>query len=174
MEKDFKNFNLVGQYPSDEGNAAGKRDVIGVFVITGSDGEKREVEITDCQDNLAVEKLMPRAKTGDDSAIRHLASIIKKYDPFATARLLLRTGDYGEAWEVAADCWDELAMEEDAFRGYRESAKYDHPCGKCKLGCYYAQGKGCKKNKALAKKWLEEAAQMCPDAEKYLDQYGLR
>lgn len=174
MDKDFKSFNLVGQYPSDDGNAAGERVIVGEFVITGSDGESWSVEITDCQDNLALEALMPKVKSGDDDAIRHLTSIIKKYDPFAAARLLVRTGDYGEAWEVAADCWDELAMEKDAFKGYRESAKYDHPCGKCKLGRYYAEGKGCKKNKVLAKKWLNEAGQKCSYVEKYLDQYGLR
>ena len=155
MNKVLKSFNLVGQYPSDDGNAAGERVIVGEFVITGSDGESWSVEITDCQDNLAVEALMPKVKSGDDDAIRHLASIIKKYDPFAAARLLVRTGDYGEAWEVAADCWD-------------------HPCGKCKLGRYYAEGKGCKKNKVLAKKWLNEAGQKCSYVEKYLDQYGLR
>ena len=173
MKKEFK-FGLVMQPSSYNWNASGKRGVVGRFVITDSDGEEQVVEITDQQDNLAVEALMPRVKSGNIDALRQLAPIIRKYDPLAAALLLIRCGYPGDAWVVAGDYWDEEGQEEDAFKAYEESAKCGHPCGKCKLGCYYAQGKGCKKNKKLAKKWIEEAAQVCPDAEKYLDQYGLR
>lgn len=173
MEESFK-YRLVMRSTNFNSNASGKRGVIGRFVITDSDGEEQVVEITDQQDNLAIEALMPRVKSGDDDALRELAPIIQKYDPFAAALLLIRSGYPGDAWVVASDYWDEHSQEEDAFKGYKEAAKYGHPCGKCKLGCYYAQGKGCRKNKRLAKKWIEEAAQVCPDAVKYLDQYGLR
>ena len=173
MEKEYK-IGIVMQPSETGGNASGKRGVVGRFVITNSDGEDIEVEITDQQDDLAVEALMPRVKSGDIDALRELAPIIEKYDPIAAAMLLFRTGDNGEAWIIAGDYWDEVGQDVDAFKAYTASSKYGHPCGKCKLGCYYAQGIGCKKNKALAKKWLEEATQECPDAEKYLDQYGLR
>ena len=173
MEKDFK-IGLVMQSSEASGNASGKRRTVGRFVIPGSDGDDQVVEITDPQHILDVEELMPRVKNGDENAIRQLAPIIQEYDPLAAAMLLLRIGDQGDAFVVAGDYWDEVGQEVDAFKAYKESAKYGHPCGKCKLGCYYAQGIGCKKNKILAKKWLEEAAQECPDAEDYLDQYDLR
>lgn len=173
MEIDFKP-GLVMQPSSVNGNDSGKRGVVGRFVITDVDGEDLVVEITDPVDNLAVEALMPGVKNGDNDALRQLAPIIRKYNQFASALLLLRTGDYGDAWLVAGDYWEEESMEEDAFQAFKVSAECGHPCGKCKLGRYYAEGKGYKKNKILAKKWLKEAAQECSDAEKYLDQYGLR
>ena len=173
MAKETK-IGLVMQSSEAGRNASGRRKTVGRFVITRNNGEKVEVEITDCQDNLEVEALMPRVKSGDENALRELAPIIQEYDSAAAARLWLRTGDYGEALLAIGDSWEEQSMEEDAFDAYKESAKYGYACGMCKLGRYYAQGIGCKKNKALAKKWLEEAAQECSDAEKYLDQYGLR
>ncbi len=173
MTNNFK-IGLVMQPSGVSGKAFSEREVVGRFVITDSDGEKQEVEITDYQDGLTVEELMPRVQSGDEDALRQIAPIIEKYDPIVAARLLLRAGDKGEALEVAGDFWDEVGQDADAFEAYEESAKCGHVCGKCKLGCCYAQGKGCKKNPKLAKKWLEEAAQECPDAEKYLDQYGLR
>ena len=155
-------------------NASGKRGAVGRFVIINSDGEEQVVEITDPKDCHAVEALMPRVITGDNDALRQLAPIIRKYDPIAAALLLLRIGEHGDAWLVAGEYWGEQSMEKDAFKAFKESAKYGHPCGKCKLGRYYAEGKGCDKNRALAEKWLKEAVSVCPDAEKYLDQYGLR
>ena len=172
MKNNFK-IGLVTQPSGVSGKAFGKGVVIGRFVINESDGEK-EVEITDIQDGLAVEELMPRVQRGDEEALRQLAPIIQKYDSLAAATLLTDAGDLGEAWVVTGDYWDETGQDVDAFKAYKESAKYNHRCGKCKLGRYFALGKGCKKNVRLAKKWLEEAAQVCPDAEKYLDQYGLR
>lgn len=173
MEKEFK-IGIVMQPSETGGNASGKSGVVGRFVITDSDGEDIVVEITDQQDDLAVEALMPRVKSGNIDALRQLAPIIRKYDPLAAALLLIRSGYPGDAWVVAGDYWEDVGQDVDAFEAYKESAKCGHVCGKCKLGCCYAQGIGCKKNKALAKKWLEEATQECPDAEKYLDQYGLR
>ena len=173
MTNNFK-IGLMMQPSGVSGKAFGKGVVIGRFVIRESDGEEKEVEITDIQDGLAVEELMPRVQSGDEDALHQLAPIIQKYDPLAAATLLTDAGDLGEALEVVGDYWDEEGQDVDAFEAYKESAKCGHVCGKCKLGCYYAQGIGCKKNRALAKKWLEEATQECPDAEKYLDQYGLR
>ena len=173
MENDFK-IGLVMQSSEAGRNASGKRKTVGRFVITRNNGEKVEVEITDCQDNHDVDALMPRVQSGDDDALRELAPIIQKYDPLAAALLLLQAGDVGEAMVVAGDYFDESGQDVDAFKAFKESAKYGHVCGKCKLGRGYALGFGCKKNKKLAKKWLEEAAQECPDAEDYLDQYGLR
>ena len=173
MAKEFK-IGLVMQSSGNVGSVFGGRGQFGRFVIVGSDGDDKVVEITDPQDMLAVEALMPMVKSGDDDALRELVPIIKKYDLSAAALLLLRTGDDGEAWEVAGEYFDESGQEVDAFKAYKESAQYGHPCGKCKLGRCYAQGFGCKKNKKLAKKWLEEAAQECPDAGDYLDQYRLR
>lgn len=173
MENDCK-IGLVMQSSENVGSVFGGRGQVGRFVIIGSDGDNQEVEITDPQHMLDVEALMPRVQNGDENALRQLAPIIQEYDSSAAARLWLRTGDYGEALLAIGDSWEEQSMEEDAFDAYKESAKYGYACGMCKLGRYYAQGIGCKKNKALAKKWLEEAAQECSDAEKYLDQYGLR
>lgn len=173
MNKKLK-FGIVMQPSSVDVNAFGSGDEVGRFVITGSDGDDQVVVITDPQDILEVEALMPKVKSGDEDALRKLAPIIQEYDSAAAARLWLRTRDYGEALLAIGDSWEEQSMEEDAFDAYKESAKYGYACGMCKLGRYYAQGIGCKKNKKLAKKWLEEAAQECSDAEKYLDQYGLR
>ncbi len=173
MNKNLK-FGLVMQPSEAGGNASGKRGVVGRFVITRSDGVEQVVEITDQQDKLAVEALIPKVNSGDDDALRNLAPIILKYNPLAATTLLFQTGHPGDAWLVFGDFYDVLSQQKVAFKGYEEATKYGHNCGKCKLGRYYAQGKGCKKNKALAKKWLEEAAQVCPDAVKYLDQYALR
>ena len=56
----------------------------------------------------------------------------------------------------------------------QKAADNGNACGKCWLGRYFAEGKGCNKNKILAKKWLNEAGQKCSEADGYLDQYGLR
>jgi hypothetical protein len=87
MEKEFK-IGLVMQSSSFNWNASGKRGVVGRFVITRSDGVEQVVEITDQQDGLAVEALMPRVKSGDDDALRELAPIILKYNPLAATTLL--------------------------------------------------------------------------------------
>lgn len=174
MEKDFKSFNLVGKYSGNDGNAAGERGTVSKYVITGSDGKGLVVEITDPQDNLSVKALIPRVKSGDDDAIRQIAPIIHKYNSLASAMLLFKTGDYGDGWLALGEYYDKQSMEKDAFKGYKKAAQYGHPCGMCKLGRYYAEGKGCKKDRKKAKQMLKEAAQVCPDAEKYLDQYGLR
>ena len=173
MEKDFKP-GLVMQPSSVDGNDSGKRGIVGRFVINDVDGNDLVVEITDLEDGPVVEALMPKLNNGDEDALRQLAPIIRKYNKFASAVLLFRAGDSDEAWLDAGDYWEEEAMEKDAFKGYKKAAQYGHPCGKCKLGRYYAEGKGCKKNRAMAKKWLNEAAQECSDAEEFLDQYGLR
>ena len=167
-------FGLVMQPSGVGGSASGKSEEVGRFVITGSDGDELVVEIADPQDILEVEALMPKEKSGDENAIYQLAYIIQKYDSLAAARLLLRTGDYGEAFAFFGDYCEEQSQEKEAFKAYKESAKYGCPCGMCKLGRYYAEGKVCKKNKTLAKKLINEAAQECSDAEKYLDEYGLR
>ena len=173
MVNGFKS-GLMMQPSGVGGNTTGKGEVLGSLYVPMGDGDYLEVEITDCRDERTIQELTMRAKLGDKSAARHLATIIKKYDPLAASRLLTLAGENGEAMEVAGDAWAEQSMEKDAFKAFKESARYNHPCGKCKLGRYYAEGKGCKKNLILAKKWLKEAAEECSEAEQYLDQYGLR
>ena len=173
MEKRFK-FGLV-MHPNENGasnNGNGNSD--GENVVPMEQYPKREVKITDSRDSIIAHELMEQANYGNHSAARHLADILKKYDPIAAGNLLIQHGYDGEGWETIGDCLDESSLHHEALDAYKESAKAGFPCGKCKLGCYYAEGKGCKKNRAKAKKWLKEAAQECPDAEKYLDQYGLR
>ena len=71
------------------------------------------------------------------------------------------------------DCSNERMMEEG--KDYtKKAAEAGDVCGKCLLGRYYAEGKGCKKDRLLAKKYFSEAAVECEDAEGYLDKYGLR
>jgi len=146
----------------------------GKLIVPMGDGEDIEVIITDCRDNLMVSKLVEEAKAGDKNARRYLASIIRKYDWLAAARLLCLDREDGEAWVLIGDVFQQRGENVDARKAYVKAAKYDYPCGKCKLGRYYAEGKGCKKNKILAEKWISEAAKDCGSAIKYLDQYGLR
>ena len=146
----------------------------GMLIVPMDDGDSIEVKITDCRDNLVVSKLIEDAKAGDKNARRYLASIIGKYDWLASARLLILDGEEGEAWNLVGDIFHGRGEYVDARKAYKDAAQNNNPCGKCKLGRYYAEGKGCRKNKILAKKWISEASDDCESASKYLDLYGLR
>jgi hypothetical protein len=143
------------------------------------DMEDFEIEVTNCRDALDVEKLLALFQQGDKSATRHLASIIRNYEPFTAARLYGFIDDCGVSDEIIGDwCLEQSEELPGRLNGakmcYENSAIWDHPCGMCKYGRCLAEGSGCEKNPASAKLWLEKAANLCPEAGKYLDQYGLR
>ena len=135
------------------------------------------VEITDAADVERAIVLKPRVEQGDIEAIGDFADIVRHYDYFVASQIIIYSaGDegaglcmMGEGFENDPDVDDSLA-----FEAYEHSAEADNICGMCHLGRFYAEGKGCKMNLKLAKKWLTEAATECSDADEYLDQYGLR
>ena len=133
--------------------------------------------------NLAVQiqELLPKAKAGDPKATRKLASVIKPYSSWIARALLASIGKYDDESDPLIVQGDELADGGDympdmtaALEKYQQSAKNGNHCGMCRLGCCYAEGKGCYKNKRLAKYWLEKAAAQCEEADEYLDVYKLR
>ena len=142
------------------------------------DMEDFEIVVTNCHDALVVEKLLALYQQGDKSATRHLASIVKNYEPFVAARLYGSIDECGEGHEIIGDWCQEQLKElpgrlNAATMCYGDAAHWDYPCGMCKFGrclaeCVYGN------NPEPAKEWLEKAANLCPEAGKYLDQYGLR
>lgn len=178
MNKEYK-IVFVAE-PNDGGSTSngndnsGNNQVGGKLTVTMKNGLKRYVRIKDPEDATILPELMKEANNGSRIAAHKLARIISNYDSLAAGSIFLGHGFTGEGWESIGDGFDDHSVYDKAIDAYKKSAEARHYCGKCKLGRYYAEGKGCKKNMILAKKWLKEAAEECSDAEKYLDQYGLR
>ena len=178
MEKEFLPIGLVmhqkGNGASRNGSSSGNYRSGAELTVTMKNGLERHVTITDPKDADRIPKIMEKVNNGSDSAAYQLAGIIKKYDQIAAGSILLGHGYTGEGWEAIGNGFDELSVHDEAINAYKLSAVAGHLCGKCKLGQYYAEGKGCNKNLELAKLLLEEAATQCDSAEEILDQYGLR
>ena len=148
-----------------------------IVEVTDHNGKPIFAEITQKADVEKAKRLKTRVEQGDIDAIWELAEIVENYDYYVASLIIM----YSVGDEGAGLCMIGEGFEKDpkvsntlAFQAYELSAKADNICGMCHLGRYYAEGKGCTKNKILAKKWLTEAATGCPDADKYIDQYGLR
>ena len=174
MEDSFNPFRLVMQPNENDVSRSGNGNFDEETVASSEDAPAREVIISDSRDAILARELMEEANHGNHSAARHLAYILEKYDQIAAGNFLIDHGYDGEGWETLGDCFDDESLHSEALELYKESAKTGFPCGMCKLGRYYAEGKGIRKNTRLAKKWLTKAALKCSDAKDYLDQYGLR
>ena len=138
---------------------------------------KNTIYISDKIDNERLNKLNLDGSDPDD--IYRAGRLLQTYDEEASANLISIAVELGSIeaclliGRAAFNCVDTNLLR--AGKSCLENAANDgYTCGKCWLGRYYAEGKGCKKNKVLAKKWLNKAAFICSEAEGYLDQYGLR
>ena len=138
---------------------------------------KNTIYITDKIDNERLNKLNLDGSDPDD--IYRAGRLLHSYDEEAGANLISFAAELGSneacllIGRAAFDCVETniLSVGKSCLE---KAANNGCACSKCWLGRYYAEGKGCKKNKVLAKKWLNEAAFICSDAEEFLDHYGLR
>lgn len=148
-----------------------------IVEVTDHNGKPIFAEITQKADVEKAKRLKPLVQQGDVDALWDLAEIVEKYDYIVASLIITNSvGDEGAGLCMMGEGFEKDSNVSDtyAFKAFELSAKADNICGMCHLGRCYAEGKGCKKNKILAKKWLTEAATECPDADKYIDQYGLR
>ena len=159
------------------------RKVHGVIEV-GSGDKKKTVYITDKYDmeriiglNLDLQNL----GGADPDDIYQFGIVLRQYDEEVGCGFVLMAADQGSndaCLDIGINQYGLEDADQDALifgkKYLQKAANSGDACAKCWLGSYNAEGKGCIKNKILAKKWLKEAAQECPDAEKYLDQYGLR
>ena len=171
MEKKSNRFILLGKFP--------EKGVVPFYLDNDYDPEHVDedsiVEINDAKDRAIFDALLDKVnKAGDEDAVQELFNFLDKFNHDAALYFLLHVGHIGEAWKRLGDDFEIGGLDTHAVESYEQAALVGYRCGECKLGRYYAEGKGCKKNLILAKKWLKEAAEECSEAEQYLDQYGLR
>lgn len=117
----------------------------------------------------------------DPDDIYQFGTILRQYDEEVGCGFVLFAADQGSinaCLDIGINQYELKKPNQDALKlgkkYLQKAADRGDACAKCWLGSYYAEGKGCAKNKILAKKWFNEAAQECSEAEGYLDQYGLR
>ena len=103
--------------------------------------------------------------------VRQLFQLLQKYDINETIRFLEHIQLYGIMWEIRGDTSKDLVAAKDY---YEKSSQEKWLCGTCKLGRCYAEGRGCQKNLVKAEQYLEAVVVDCPEAEQFLDWYGLR
>lgn len=132
------------------------------------------VEIMDDQDEAIIDPLIDEVNKGNKEAVDDLFKVLDRYNHEAALQFLIMIGEEDLASKIQGDDCEKKGLDSDAFKHYLESASRRFKCSMCKVGRYYAEGKGCKKNKEYAKEWLEDAAKQCVKAETYLDKYGLR
>ena len=163
------------------GASSHPKNVGGDLVYHHSDGHDERIPIQNPDDGRQIQELLPKAKARNRKATEKLASLIKPYSPKMARAMLASIGKYDDESDPMIVQGDELADGGNympdltaALDMYRLSAKHGNHCGMCRLGCCYAEGKGCYKNKRLAKYWIEKAATQCEEADEYLDIYKLR
>ena len=172
-------YNAENAADIDDGNNSTKlpKCVEGKKVYSGLvSNEGETVCITDLHDALTADML----DTDNPDQLFVYGNIVGRYNSELGTDLIIKAAKGGSIQacvllgrEIFVAGGGERMMEE-GKKYAKKAAEDGHECGKCWLGRYYAEGKGCTKNKVLAKKWISEAASVCPEAEKYLDQYGLR
>ena len=194
MEKDFK-IGLVMQSSGIVGSVFGGsgskylpvnnasplclegRKVYGTIVVD-PDGANTWIHITDKYDmerilalNLDLENL--DGVNPDD--LYQFGVILQKYNEAGCGFVILAAdlGSIDACLNIGINQYECKKADQEALefgkKYLQKAADSGNACGKCWLGSYYAEGKGCKKNAILARKYLKEAAQVCPDAEQYLD-----
>ena len=157
--------------------------VYGTVELTLGD-KKRFIHITDKYDmerilGLNIDLNNLGGANPDD--LYQFGTILREYDEEVGCGFVLLAADQGSndaCLDIGMNQYGDEILDQDALKlgleYLQKAADRGDACGKCWLGTYYAEGKGCAKNNRLAKKWLNEAAQECSEAEGYLDQYGLR
>ena len=151
-----------------KGQPSGKDLVITV------NGTKFLFLISDNDDKLKCLSIMDVVFEQDEryrTYLKELVKILRKYDIDETTRMLRFLGDEGLALEMIGDSSKDLVK---AKQAYEDSAMCGNPCGGCKVGRCYAEGRGCSQDRQLARQYLETVAKICSEAEQFLDWYGLR
>ncbi len=144
-----------------------------IFLVVLVDGAYRHPFIIDdyeeqtkCKDLLdSVIKLDKEYR----SKLKALMELLMKYDQEDrnVTDLASFLHEEGLLWEIKGDQATDQSEKENC---YGQSMVEGNNCGACKLGRLLAQ----KNDRENAKHWIQEAAIICPRAEMYLDQYGLR
>ena len=142
--------------------------------VRGPGGLYRKLVFSDPKEFAFVDLFLKLAEE-KDTDMYYAANMVNKYDG-EMAFLMMKAVDWEDAgYALLGDYLADVKGDfHGAFDAYSESAKYDNCYSICKLGCLYAEGKGCPKDPDKAKKLFEDILSEYPDAEKYLDQYGLR
>lgn len=174
---DLNSFGLVMQ-----AGDIHPQNIGGELIAHYSDQDDERIPISNPEDSRLIQELLPKAIAGDLKATEKLAAVIKPYSPEVAKELLESIGKYDNESDPLIVQGDELIEGGEytppdmttALEKYRQSAKNGNPCGMCRLGRSYAEGRGCYKNPKLAKYWLEKAAAQCEEADEYLDIYKLR
>lgn len=146
----------------------------GTLFARGPKGLYRKFKFPDMKDFMLVELFLEMA---DDHSpyIFYAADEIKKYDGEMAFLMMVAIDAEDAGFALLGDHLADIQGDySGAFNAYEESANDGNIYAICKLGCLYAEGKGCVKDLAKAKELFEDAAYAYPEAEKYLDQYGLR
>lgn len=142
--------------------------------VRGPGGLYRKLVFPDPKDFAFVDLFLDLAEE-KDTDMYYAANTVNKYDG-EMAFLMMKAVDWEDVGYALLG--DYLAYIKGDFPGafdaYSESAKYDNIYSICKLGCLYAEGKGCSQDLTKAKDLFEDILSEYPDAGKYLDQYGLR
>lgn len=149
-------------------------NVSGLLTISGPNGIYRGLNLSDGKEIAFIELFLGVAEE-EEGDMYFAAREVNKYDG-EMAFLMMTAVDcedvgYAMLGDYLADVKGDYSG---AFNAYRESANYDNIYSICKLGCLYAEGKGCTQDLAKAKELFEGAMYEYPEAEKYIDQYGLR
>ena len=154
------------------------------IVDVGECDKKKTIYITDKYDmeriiglNLDLQNL----GGADPDDIYQFGIVLRQYDEEIGCGFVLMAADQGSndaCLDIGINQYGREDAGQDALifgkKYLQKAANSGDACAKCWLGSYYAEGKGSAKNMILAKKWFNEAAKECSDAEGYLDQYGLR
>ena len=159
------------------------RKVHGIIEV-GSGDMKKTVYITDKYDMERIIGLnldLNNLGGADPDDIYQLGTILRQYDEEVGCGFVLFAADQGSinaCLDIGINQYELKNPDQDALKlgkkYLQKAADSGDACGKCWLGSYYAEGKGCTRNNRLAKKWLNEAAQECSEADGYIDEYGLR
>ena len=141
--------------------------------VRGPGGLYRKLLIPDPKEFAFVELFLGMAEEKDTN-MYYAANEVNKYDG-EMAFLMMKAVDWEDVgYAFLGDFLADKGDFKGAFDAYTESGKHDNIYSICKLGCLYAEGKGCVQELTKAKELFEDILSEYPDAGKYLDQYGLR
>lgn len=141
--------------------------------VRGPGGLYRKLVFPDPKEFAFVDLFLDLAEE-KDTDMYYAANEVNRYDG-EMAFLMMKAVDLEDVgYAFLGDFLAEKGDYSGAFDAYTESGKHDNIYSLCKLGCLYAEGKGCVQDLTKAKELFEDILSEYPDAVKYLDQYGLR